>query len=103
MSSNSNGNSARLRIAMYSHDAMGLGHMRRNLLIAQALRERLGATVLMIAGAWEAGLFELPEGVDCLTLPALRKDAEGRYESKRLGVSFEELISLRARTIEATL
>jgi predicted glycosyltransferase len=100
----SNGNpSRRLKIAMYSHDAMGLGHLRRNLLIAQALRSRLGATVLMIAGAWEAGLFELPEGVDCLTLPALRKDSDGRYESKRLGVSFDELIGLRGRTIDATL
>jgi predicted glycosyltransferase len=57
----------------------------------------------MIAGAWEAGLFELPEGVDCLTLPALRKDSDGRYESKRLGVSFDELIGLRGRTIDATL
>jgi predicted glycosyltransferase len=104
MSSSSNGKpSRRLKVAMYSHDAMGLGHMRRNLLIAHALRSRLGATVLMIAGAWEAGLFELPSGVDCLTLPALRKDSDGRYESKRLDVSLDELIGLRGRTIDATL
>ena len=35
---------------MYSHDTMGVGHMRRNLLIAQTLRRALpGANVLMIA------------------------------------------------------
>ena len=27
----------KLRIALYSHDTMGIGHMRRNLLIAQTL------------------------------------------------------------------
>src|SRR2546422_7780406 len=45
------------RVALYSHDTMGLGHMRRNLLLAQALRHsRLQAVVLMIAGAREASL-----------------------------------------------
>jgi predicted glycosyltransferase len=92
-----------LRIAMYSHDAMGLGHLRRNLLIAGALRSRLGATVLMIAGAWEAGLFDLPDGVDCLTLPALRKGPDGRYDSKRLRMSVEQLVRLRGRTIDGAL
>jgi len=29
--------SRRCRIVLYSHDTMGLGHMRRNILIAQAL------------------------------------------------------------------
>src|SRR5262245_48905567 len=31
------GDRQRCRIALYSHDTMGLGHMRRNLLIAQTL------------------------------------------------------------------
>jgi predicted glycosyltransferase len=94
---------ARPKIAMYSHDTMGLGHMRRNLLIAQTLRERLGATVLMISGAWEGGLFDLAEGIDCVTLPALKKDPDGRYQSRRLDVPYRELIRLRAMTIEASL
>lgn len=32
---------APLRIALYSHDTMGLGHKRHNRLIAQALRHAL--------------------------------------------------------------
>ncbi|HMA18728.1 MAG TPA: glycosyl transferase family 28, partial [Thermoanaerobaculia bacterium] len=70
----------RPRIALYSHDTMGLGHMRRNLLIAHAVaREPLGAAVLLIAGARRATAFSLPPGTDVLTLPSLRKEIDSRY------------------------
>ena len=88
------------RIALYSHDAMGLGHMRRNLLIAQALAGTgLRANVLVIAGAGEATAFGLPDGVDCLTLPALRKDGQGGYHPRNLNLSLDKLVELRSRTI----
>lgn len=96
--------SRKWRIALYSHDTMGLGHMRRNRLIAQTLANSpLPAVILMIAGAGEASVFELPPGVDCLTLPALRKGTDGEYRSRRLDVSLQELIALRAKTIRAVL
>jgi predicted glycosyltransferase len=83
---------------------MGLGHMRRNLLIAQTLATSpWQAVILMIAGAGEASVFEMPPGVDCLTLPALRKGLDGEYRSRRLDVSLQELIALRAKTIRAAL
>ena len=92
------------RIALYSHDTMGLGHVRRNLLLAQTLvRSQLEPAVLMIAGAREAGRFAFPPGVDCVTLPALRKDTPGGYASRHLDVSLEELSALRSRIIRATL
>src|SRR4051794_16660339 len=88
----------RLRVALYSHDTMGIGHMRRNLLIAQALAAPpVSATVLLIAGAREAAAFTMPPGVDCLTLPSLYKTADGRYQSRALGLSLDELIDLRSR------
>jgi len=94
----------RARIALYSHDTMGLGHMRRNLLIAKALAgSPLRPTILMIGGARELNSFALPPGVDCLTLPALRKSDAGRYGSRRLHLSLRELTGLRARTISAAL
>ena len=68
------------RVVLYSHDTMGLGHMRRNLLVAQTLAcSSLQATVLIAAGAREAGYFYLPANVDCLTLPAIQKAANGGY------------------------
>jgi predicted glycosyltransferase len=83
---------------------MGLGHVRRNLLIAQFLAGGgLEATILMICGAYEAGAFLLPPGVDCVTLPALRKQTSGHYDSRRLSLTLRELIGLRARTVQAAL
>src|SRR5213083_1150383 len=77
---------------------MGLGHMRRNLLLAQALRHsRLQAVVLMIAGAREASLLTSTAGVDCVALPSLWKDGGGQYHPRHLAVSLEELLALRGR------
>lgn len=92
------------RIALYSHDTMGLGHMRRNLLIAQALANSdLKPTILMIAGARELERFRLPDNVDCLTLPAYYKDTDGNYKSQRLDLSRAHLTRLRAKTIRAAV
>src|SRR5258708_14463332 len=65
-----------IRVALYSHDTMGLGHFRRNLLIAQTLASSpLRPTCLMIAGAWKTRAFAMPICVDCLTLLSLCKNA----------------------------
>jgi predicted glycosyltransferase len=99
-----NSSHVRCRIALYSHDTMGIGHVRRNLLIAQTLaRSNSRPSILLIAGAREAAAFALPPGVDCLTLPALSKDSEGRYEPRRLGIALKELVNLRARAIATAL
>src|SRR5213596_2328234 len=83
---------------------MGLGHMRRNLLLAQALKHsRLQAVVLMIAGAREASLLTATAGVDSVALPSLRKDANGQYHPRHLDVSLPELLALRAQTACAAL
>jgi predicted glycosyltransferase len=83
---------------------MGLGHMRRNLLIAQTLAcSSLPADILLIRGGVEAIGGELPPGVDCLTLPALYKESDGQYRARRLTLALQELIGLRAQTILAAL
>lgn len=92
------------RIALYSHDTMGLGHVRRNMLLAQSLAAApLGAEVLLICGAREAGAFALPPGVDSVTLPAYRKLADGNYRPRALGSDLPRLVALRAGTIRAAL
>src|ERR671937_882218 len=49
------------RIALYSPGMVGIGHMRRNLRIAQALAgSPLEAVILMIAEAREANVLALP-------------------------------------------
>jgi predicted glycosyltransferase len=94
----------RLRVASYSHDTLGLGHIRRSLLVAQAVAQSyLGATTLMIAGAREAGIFPWASGVDCLTLPSIQKGDDGKYRSRRLHLPLPELVTIRARIIQSAL
>ena len=92
------------RIVLYSHDTLGFGHLRRNLLLAGALRHCAPAPeILMIGGMREAGAFELPQGVDCVTLPAYAKGSDGEYRPRDLGQDLAALTALRARTIRATV
>jgi predicted glycosyltransferase len=92
------------RIALYSHDTMGCGHMRRNILIARAIAEStVPATMLLVAGAREAGSFPLPPGTDCLTLPSYHKEKGGAYEPSSLHTPLEQLTALRSRTAAAAL
>lgn len=94
----------KLRIALYSHDTMGLGHKRRNYLIAQTLgSSALDADILMISGMSDASSFSMPSGVDCLTLPALYKENNGQYRSRRLDISLQEIITLRSQVICTSL
>ncbi len=92
------------RIALYSHDTMGLGHARRNGLIARALAGApLGAEVLLVTGAREAGTFPMPAGVDCVTLPAYRKGRDGQYTARSLMRATASLTDLRTRLIDVAL
>ncbi|MBX3015912.1 MAG: hypothetical protein KF832_30610 [Caldilineaceae bacterium] len=93
-----------LRIALYSHDTQGLGHIRRNVAIAEALAAGLDQpAILLISGAQVAGAFDLPPGTDCLTVPALGKTPTGQYHARSLGVSLNRLVELRATMIQAAL
>lgn len=100
----SGANSRKLRVALYSHDTMGLGHKRRNLLIAQALAcSCLPTDILLITGMSEACDAQIPEGIDYVALPALRKGKDGQYQSRRLNVSLQDIVTLRANIIRATV
>jgi predicted glycosyltransferase/glutathione synthase/RimK-type ligase-like ATP-grasp enzyme len=95
----------RPRVAMYSQGMVGFGHIRRNASIAQALRgSPLQPSIVLIAEAWQAGALPMPPGVDCVTLPALRREVDGGYNPRFLSdVSDRDLISLRARVIRSAI
>ena len=96
--------SPRLRIALYSHDTQGLGHIRRNMLIASSfVQAHIPVDILLISSAGVATSFEVPEGVDFLVLPAIAKESNGRYRSRSMHLSLDALIKLRSQTIRAAL
>jgi predicted glycosyltransferase len=94
--------SPRLRIALYSHDAVGLGHVRRNLAIASALAP-IGADILLLTGTPSASILPRPAGCEVLGLPALSKDSSGGYRARHLDLAAEDLLRLRGRVAEAAL
>jgi predicted glycosyltransferase len=93
-----------LRFLLYSHDGLGLGHVRRNLAIATALvRAAPGSSVLLVTGAGAVAWLDLERGVDVLRLPALRKLGNGRYAARRLRLPGTDLRELRAGQISAAV
>lgn len=92
------------RVVLYSHDTLGFGHLRRNLLLAGALKSLPSPPdVLLIAGMHEAGAFDIPQGVDLITLPAYAKQSDGSYRSRKLSIDLRQLTEMRARMIHAAV
>ncbi len=99
-------NTKKIRVALYSPGIVGLGHLRRNLVISQVLAEsKLQSVNLMITEAREASAFvnALPPGMDCLTLPGLSKGVDGVCRPRYLDMGLKEIIALRSRTIRAAI
>lgn len=91
-----------VRIALYSPGIVGLGHLRRNLIIAQTLANSLlRPTTLMITEAREASGFieTMPSDVDCMTLPGLSKGVDSICQPRCLKLSLNEIIGFRAKII----
>ncbi|GAA1431227.1 glycosyltransferase [Microlunatus lacustris] len=95
---------AKLRIAFYSHDTVGLGHIRRNIALAAAVVAALGdVDVLLLTGNPEATSLPLPPQTDVVTLPTLAKGADGRYRSRTLSGPVERVLEVRSALLEAAL
>jgi predicted glycosyltransferase len=92
------------RIALYSHDTFGLGHLTRSTRIAAAVSRALpGASVLILTGSPIAHRFAFPHGVDYVKLPSVIKRGPERYESLELAVSPRRVRKMRAQLISETL
>lgn len=94
------------RVIFYSHDAQGLGHVRRNLALAHRIVEDnsdyAAFSGLLISGLQASFDFPLPPGFDWLTLPGVSKGDHG-YQPRHLGSSMDSLVELRGAILETTL
>ncbi len=89
-----------LRVAFYSHNGFGLGHVRRNLKLAQALlRRRPNADILLVTGSAGFHSFPLPANLDYVKLPSVKKQATGRWRPQALDIEMEQLLRLRQTII----
>lgn len=92
------------RVSIYSQDSLGLGHLRRNILIGGAfLKTTKDSNVLLFADSPVAPFFTLPERMDHIKLPSIRKVSAGCWEATRLRIDEGELVELRANLLRDAL
>ena len=97
-----------LRVALYSHDAKGLGHFRRNLALAHHLARALpgltgrDVTGLVVTGLTPGQEYRLPDGFDWLVLPGVKKSG-GTYLPQRLRITREDLSLVRSALLSGAL
>src|SRR5919202_2901071 len=93
-----------LRIAIYSQDGFGLGHLRRSTHIGRCLLEAAPeSAVLLFADSPVAPFFELPVGMDCVKLPSILKVDAGRWRPTSLPIPTADLQRLRSGLLYRTL
>ena len=94
---------ANRRILIYSHDTLGLGHLRRCRAIAHALVERHSdLSVMILSGSPIIGSFDFRSRVDFVRVPGVIKLRNGEYTSLNLHIDIEETLALRASIIKHT-
>jgi predicted glycosyltransferase len=84
------------RVAIYSQDSLGLGHLRRTITIGSHFLEQVpGSGILLFADSPVAPFFQLPEGMDHIKLPSIRKVTAGQWEAPRLHLPIMDVRPLR--------
>jgi predicted glycosyltransferase len=91
-------------VVMYSHDTIGLGHMRRNSAIARELVARVPhVSVLMLVGCPAGMVFEPHPGIDYVKLPSLSKLGRGAFQAGSLRIDAKTTRDMRMRIIEGVV
>ena len=93
-----------LRIAIYSQDGFGLGHMQRTASIAWELyRLRPEASILTFSDSQFGQFFPISPHHDYIKLPSIAKDGPGNWKATHLRMSFPEILQLRKELISNAL
>jgi predicted glycosyltransferase len=80
-----------MRLVIYSHDTFGLGNIRRSLVICKYLSHSIaGLSTLIVTGSPMLHRFRIPDGVDYIKLPCLK-----RNETGDLAVSYVKSLEVR--------
>ena len=83
------GDLAATKVCIYSHDTFGLGHLRRNLAIAdQLLRSQSPFEVWLLTGSPVIRQWNLPPGLHVQPLPPVIKTGAERYAARAPGQLF---------------
>jgi predicted glycosyltransferase len=97
-------NLSHLRIAIYSQDGQGLGHMRRTSNIAwKIFQMRPDSCILTLSDSKLGQFFETSPKHDYLKLPSIVKVGPGDWRATNLSMSSDEIFRMRKELIRSTL
>ncbi|MDJ0674331.1 MAG: glycosyltransferase [Calothrix sp. MO_167.B42] len=89
-----------MKLLVYSHDAYGLGNIRRMLGICEHLLDEIeNLSILLVSGSPMLQGFRLPIGLDYIKLPCLNRGETGKVAVKYLGTDIDETVKLRSDLI----
>lgn len=94
----------KVKLAMYSHDTFGLGHIRRTLLIAEHLSMTFpDISTLILSGSSMIHSMRIAENLDYIKLPCLTKKTNSDYLPKFLKKFPSDVKKIRKDIIFNTL
>ena len=93
------------RIALFTHDAYGVGHIRRSSRILRAVAEKSpDSPLLLITGAPSTNLLrDLPENADTVKIPTIITSGTSGTRPPTLNLGVAELASLRGELTRRAL
>lgn len=93
-----------MRLIVYSHDAFGLGNIRRMLAICKYLLDTVPEiSILLLSGSPVVHSFRMPEGLDYIKLPCLGRNESGALSAKYLRKDPQEVTKLRSEIIKTAV
>ncbi|MDE3132206.1 MAG: hypothetical protein KGL16_13735, partial [Acidobacteriota bacterium] len=92
-------------VLFYSHNGLGVGHLRRQLRLAGELRRRRpDAAILLASGSHTASALSGPVGFDVVSLPSVRMtDRYETWEPRQPGVTIAEVMRIRSDLLRRTV
>ncbi|NJM61660.1 MAG: glycosyltransferase, partial [Oscillatoriales cyanobacterium RU_3_3] len=85
---------------VYSHDAFGLGNIRRMLTICEHLLSSISdLSILVVSGSPMLQSFRLPPRLDYIKIPCLNRGKTGEIAVKYLQTEIGETVKLRSDLI----
>jgi predicted glycosyltransferase len=92
------------RIALYTHDTLGLGHTQRVAKLARGLTQAFSdARCLILTGLEKPGIIPPSKRIDFVRVPGVTKIGPEKYKARRLGVPMGMMTSIRSNILSAAV
>jgi len=89
-----------MKLMVYSHDAFGLGNIRRMVAICDYLLKAIPhISILVVSGSPALHQLRLPPGLDYIKLPCLGRDEQGNMGVRFLRTELQDMLTLRGELI----